>query len=347
MSSLNSDTRAGALAQRSGMFPFNIVSGLTFVTLIAALAVGLAAFANVPALSPLVIALCLGLLINNTVGVPVGLQPGIGFSARTLLRAAIVLLGAQVTLRDIAEIGPVALAVVGVSFAATYALTVTIGRLLRVEARLAELIGAGTSVCGASAILAMSAVNRAREEDVAYAIACVTLFGTICLLLYPLGFAVLHVDPKSYGIWTGASVHEVAQVAGAGFQAGQIAGEASVITKLTRILMLAPLLLVVSYTSARDGSEVSGRRSRVAILPWFVTAFLGVILINSFHLIPIEAKKFSATAFSFFLTMTMAAVGVQSRIVELKNRGLRPLLVGACASAFISVLSGILIAVFV
>src|SRR5690606_10160644 len=125
--------------------------------------------------------------------------------------------------------------------------TKQIARLIGVEAPLAELIAVGTSVCGASAIVATNTVTRGSEEDAAYAIACITLFGTLAMLTLPLAARLLALEPASYGLWAGSTTHEVAQAIAAAFQGGDEAGQLGTIAKLGRVVMLAPLILALGF----------------------------------------------------------------------------------------------------
>src|ERR1700745_1213426 len=198
------------------------------------------------AFSPMILAIMLGMAFRNVIGTPPAVQPGIAFSMRRLLRAAIILLGFQITFTQIASVGPKGLLITAIALVATFAFTVRAGRVLGVGRKLTELIAAGTSICGASAIVATNTVTDAHDEDVAYAVACVTVFGSIAMFAYPLLPAALHLDARAYGLWSGASIHEIAQVIAAAFQDGRQAGEFATVAKLTRVAMLAPVVLPVS-----------------------------------------------------------------------------------------------------
>src|SRR5262249_55721968 len=133
------------------------------------------------------------------------------------------------------------------------AFTVWLGRQLSVDRKLTELIAAGTSICGASAVVATNTVTRASDEDVAYAVACVTVFGSASMLLYPVTAGLLQLTPHAFGLWAGASIHEIAQVVAAAFQNGVDAGNYGTIAKLSRVMLLAPLVLALGCLSAKWG----------------------------------------------------------------------------------------------
>src|SRR6516225_8083375 len=243
--------------------------GLTLVPGIGlAAAIAVAAFLGreipgVGTLSPMILAIVIGIAFHNLIGTPARARPGIAFSMKRLLRAAIVLLGFQLTLTQVASVGGRGLLVIAATLAATFLLTIGAGRLLGVDRKLAELIAAGTSICGASAVIATNTVTDAHDEDVTYAIACVTIFGSVAMFAYPALPGLLHLDAPSYGLWCGSSIHEIAQVVAASFQNGQRAGEIGTLVKLARVMLLAPVVLALSVKKrfAARGQGAPDRRT--------------------------------------------------------------------------------------
>jgi uncharacterized integral membrane protein (TIGR00698 family) len=271
------------------------------------------------------------MIYSNVLGTPAHAKAGIAFSQRRLLRFAIVLLGFQLTLGQVASIGAGGIGIVAATLGATFVFTVTLGRLIGVDAKLAQLIAAGTSICGASAIVATNIVTDARDEDVTYAVASITLFGTIAMLGFPLLAPVLGLDQHAFGLWAGASIHEVAQVIGAGFQNGTQAGEIATVAKLTRVAMLAPMVIALGLMARRKSSDQAARPP----MPWFVAAFVAVVALNSLVVVPPEVKSVMALATTIMLTMGLAAMGLQADISQLRSRGLRPLALAFSAFLFI------------
>ena len=266
------------------------------------------------------------------------------FSARRLLRLGIVLLGLQLTAAQVAEVGAEGLAILALCVVGTFAVTVWLGRLIGVEPGLAELIAGGTSICGASAIIATNTVTEAPEEDVAYALACITLFGTLAMLAYPLLPAVLGLSPAGYGLWAGASIHEIAQVVGATFQAGQEAGETGTIAKLSRVMMLAPVVMALGLIAARRRGAGAGQaKVPVPPVPWFVLGFVAVVVLNSIVPVPAEARAAAGLATTVLLSMALAALGLEACIGKLRAKGAKPLLLGLLASLFIAGFSLVLV----
>ncbi|MDF2231353.1 putative sulfate exporter family transporter [Albimonas sp. CAU 1670] len=318
-----------------------LLPGLGLAALLAAAATAAQGLSGIAALSPMALAMAAGIAIRNGIGLPEGASPGLAFAMRPVLRAGIVLLGFRLTLGDLAALGVPALGAVAATLAATFLFTKAAGRALGVEPRLAELIAAGTSVCGASAILAVNAVTRARDEDVAYAIACVTVFGTAAMLLTPLLAGPLGFAGAEFGLWVGATVHEVAQAVGAAFAGGEAAGQAGTVAKLARVMMLAPLVLALGALAARRGDRAGGAR---APMPWFVLGFVAAAGVNSAVAIPPGLSAAVGQGAGFLLTLALAAMGLETRLGRLRAMGLRPLALGAAAWVFILALGGALVA---
>ena len=316
---------------------FGVWPGVALTAAIAAMAFALRQISWVSMLSPIILSIALGMSLRNITGLPALARAGVTFSMRRILRFAIVLLGLQLTASQLVEVGATGIAVIATTLAATFLFTVQLGRLIGVDRKLAELIAAGTSICGASAVIATNTVTRAADEDVAYAVACVTVFGSIAMFAYPLLPGLLHLDPRAYGLWSGASIHEIAQVVAAAFQDGKAAGEFGTIAKLARVTMLAPVVISLGFLAARkarrNGTDTS---TASAPLPWFVLGFIAMVGINSLVAIPAEARSVIVTLTTFLLAMALAAMGLETDIRKLCAKGFRPLALGAGAFLFVS-----------
>jgi uncharacterized integral membrane protein (TIGR00698 family) len=181
-------------------------------------------------------------------------------------------------------------------------------------------------------------VTQARDEDVTYAIACVTVFGSIAMFVYPLLPALLSLDPQNFGLWSGASIHEIAQVAAAAFQDSRQAGEFGTIAKLSRVMLLAPMVIGLGFLARRDmrRSGISSTASARPPVPWFVLGFISLMAVNSLVAIPPEPKAWIAVLTTFLLSVALAAMGLETDIGKLRAKGLRPALLGAAAFVFIS-----------
>lgn len=288
--------------------------------------------------SPLILAVMIGLALGNTVTVSNRFRPGLAFAMRHLLRLAIILLGLRLTLGDLADVGLGGLAILAAGLIGTFLVTIQAGRMLGVDRKLTELLAAGSSICGAAAIIATNTVTRASDEDVAYAIATITVFGTIAMFAIPaMGFWI-GLEAQDVGFWAGAAIHEIAQVGGAAFQAGDAAGEFGMVAKLGRVMMLAPVVFALAFwTSARSRRRSSAKSDNPSVpLPWFVLGFLAMVLLNSLIDIPQPAVSSAGHASSFLLTMALAAMGLQCSVARLFAKGWQPLALGAIATLFIT-----------
>lgn len=311
-----------------------IIPGIALAGAIALVARWFHSVPGIASFSPMILAITIGILMRNLVGTPSFAAAGIAFGMRRLLRAAIVLLGFQITLAQLAAVGAKGLLIVIGTLVATFAFTLAAGRVLGVDRKLTELIAAGTSICGASAVVATNSVTGASDEDVAYAIACVTIFGSIAMFVYPVLPHLLHLNGGAYGLWSGASIHEIAQVAAASFQNSQRAGEIATVTKLARVMLLAPVVLALSLVPR----GTSGRSARPP-LPWFAIGFVAVAVFNSVVTLPQEVRGATVTLSTFLLTVALAAMGLETDVSKLYAQGLRPAILGGLAFLFIATFS--------
>lgn len=318
----------------------DLMPGLLLTGGIAAVGFALNKVPYVSILSPLILSILLGILVRNLIGLPAGTQPGLTFSLRRVLRFAIILLGLQLTTAQIVEVGPAGVAVIVLTLVGSFLFATYVGRLMGVEPKLAQLIAAGTSICGASAVIATNTVTNAHDEDVAYAVACVTIFGSLAMFIYPQLPGLLHLDPRTYGLWAGASIHEIAQVVAATFQHGHQAGEFGTIAKLTRVGLLAPVVITLGLLAARrasrDGEPTIAAK---APIPWFVLGFLALMGINSIMPIAGTPRLWIVGATNFLLSVALAAMGLETDIGKLRAKGLRPLLLGLACFLFIATFS--------
>lgn len=321
-----------------------LVPGLLLAAAIAGAGFALRQLPGLAVFSPMILAIVAGMAFHNLIGTPHRAKAGVTFSLRRVLRFAVVLLGLQLTAAQVAEVGARGLLVIALSLTGTFLFTVAMGRLLGVDRKLTELIAAGTSICGASAVIATNTVTRAHDEDVAYAVACVTVFGSIAMFTYPLLPAVLHLDAHAYGLWSGASIHEIAQVVAAAFQQGQQAGEFGTIAKLARVMLLAPVVITLGLLAARRARNAGhGHVAAQPPLPWFIFGFVALVGVNSVIAIPADIRHVIVTATTFLLSMALAAMGLETDVAKLKAKGLRPLVLGCLAFVFIASFSLVLV----
>lgn len=340
MSGVNASSARTSSASTSH---WNLLPGLLLATAIAAIAVSPKLIWPVPIINPIVIAVVLGMSVSALIGVPASAKPGLAFASKTLLRISIVLLGLQLTFGELVKVGAIAVVLCAFVLVATFLFTKWLGRFLNIDSDLAELLASGTAVCGASAVIATNTLTRASDSDVAYALGCITIFGTLSILTYPFVMTGLGLTPELYALWTGASVHEVAQVVAASSQGGPEAVILATVVKLARVLMLAPLILIIS-AMRHIAQPASGRTQ---LFPWFIVGFVLLIIIGSAFEVPSQIRQAAGTVTTFIFTIALAALGISTHFRSLTARGWRPVFVAAGAWLFVSTLAllGVLLAV--
>ncbi len=309
--------------------------GLLTALAIAAAAVVVRQVSGQAMLSPMLVSVLAGAALRVMLGPNTLPRAGLAFASRPVLRFGIVLLGLQVTLAEIADLGVAAFAVAALTVLATYLVVVLAGRLLGVPLPLTQLVAAGTAVCGASAIVAANSVARGSDADVGYAVASVTLFGTVAMLALPLFAGPLGLDPIAYGIWSGASIHEVAQVTAAAFQFGPEAGQTGTITKLIRVMLLAPLVLAMAL--ALRGRGQAGAVTGGLQFPWFVLGFVALAAVNGMIDLGDQAQTVAGLSATFLMSTGLAAMGLSLNLRELQSQGLAPLGLSAFGCVFVVV----------
>ena len=328
MSSLSASP---ALSGRMAILP-----GLALSLVLAFGCIRLKEATGLAALNPVVVALVAGIALRAAFGLPGILRPGTAFAVRPVLRAAIVILGLQVTLGQLASVGVGALGLAFCSVALTVPFTIWLGARLGVDTALSQLIGTGTGICGASAIVAANQVARGSQEDVAYALAVITLCGTAALILYPTLGLLLGLDARAYGLWAGSSIHEVVQAVGAAAAGGPVSAEIGTITKLARVVLLAPAVLAlgawVRHSAPRGGQD----RHIKAPVPWFAFGFLLMVGVASTHLLPPVVDRAGRFLVPLMLAAAVAALGLNTDLAALRAKGLRPLLLGVGATVFVA-----------
>lgn len=279
-------------------------------------AAALLVHAAVPALSPTLVAIVLGMLLAARGGAASSMRPGLRVASRQLLRLGVALLGLQLVLPEILALGWPVLLVAATVVLLGIAGTLALARPLGVPPEQALLVACGFSICGAAAVGAVDGVRRSREEDVATVVSLVVVCGSVAMLALPLGAVALGFTPAAAGAWAGASIHEVGQVVVAGGLVGGLALQAAVAVKLARVLMLAPVLAVISYRSRSTGM-------RTPLVPAFVVAFVACALVRG--AVPAPVLEVAAVAQGAVLAMAMFALGSGLEVAVLRRTG-RPLL---------------------
>ncbi len=332
-----------------------ILPGIIFTILIAILSFYIKdlSFASKLHLSSLVIAIIGGIILNNIFNLPTQLNSGITYSTKKILKLGIILLGFRLNLAQVAGIGAKGLIIVLSASTITIITISWLGKIFKVNDNLSFLIGTGTSICGTSAIAAIAPVlidkDGSIEDSTAFAISTITLFGTLAMFLYPLILKLFNLDFLIYSIWSGSSIHGVGQAVAAGFAAGEKAGQFTTLIKLTRVLLIIPLVLFLSFKKSNFYKKEKNPQTNQAFvqseqlaIPWFVFGFLAVILINSLQILPTTVVSNIITIDKFILTIAMAGIGLKTSFSSIKKTGVKPFYLGLTAWIIISSISFIL-----
>ncbi|MDO4435769.1 MAG: YeiH family protein [Cardiobacteriaceae bacterium] len=310
--------------------------GLIYCFVIALIATSLSplfgAYAN-----PMLLAIVLGMILGNTLYPRHAhhLERGIAFAKKTLLRSAIVLYGLRVSMMELGDLGISALLLDALMLVSTFFLTVWLAKhIFAIDQETAILMGSGASICGAAAVLAAESVIKPEPHKSALAVATVVLFGTLSLLVYPLLYASqwLPLSPEHFGIYIGAAVHEVAQVVAAGGMIGESVAQTAIISKMTRVLLLAPFLLALSFYWQRHTQRQTNAQSSITFqIPHFALGFVGMVFLNSY--LPQSALPYREALIQldqWMLTTAMVALGLSTQFKALWSLGIKPFALGFC-----------------
>lgn len=305
--------------------------------------------ANIPwlqahAIGPLTLAILLGILLGNSIYPKIACRSasGVQFSRQRLLQLGIILYGFKLTFADIAHIGIQGAVIDVLVLTTTFTLAWVVGRkFFKLDTNTVIMIGAGSSICGAAAVMATEPVLRGRAEQVSVAVSTVLVFGTISMLIYPALFQwnsswhFLPMTAEGFGVFTGSTVHEVAQVVAAAQPLGDATANTAVIAKMVRVMMLAPFLILLSLyvtraKSSHQSSEVlhAEQKSQITI-PWFALIFVAVAGLNSLSIVPQSIVTSAVSLDTLFLSMAMSALGLCTHCSAIKKAGCKPLLLGA------------------
>ena len=297
--------------------------------------------------SPLVLAVVLGALISNFGLLPETCRLGLGFSARNLLRLGIVLLGLQLSFTQVRELGAPGLALVIIVVAITFTGTQWLGKKMGLSSGLSLLVATGFSICGASAIAAMRPVSDADDDDMAYAIALVTICGTLAIFSLPTIGELIGFSGAQFGSWVGASVHDVAQTVATAASSNEDAQHAAIVVKLTRVMLLAPLVAGVSFARRRKQKIAHTTRSSnenaklPPVIPLFIIGFIAAVTINSVFNLPNSVLSDAKTIEKALLASALVGLGAGVNARKLRRVGSRPLALGLISWLLIATLSAI------
>ena len=305
-------------------------------------------------LSSLTLAILLGMVLGNTVYLNLAerLSIGVAFAKGQILRLAIMFYGFKLTLTQVSSVGLSAVMSDALVLTSTFLLTYWIGtRWLKVDKQTTLLIGSGASICGAAAVIAAEPVVKAEAHKVTIAVATVVVFGTVAMLLYPflyhLGWLQPWLNAQQYGIYTGSTIHEVAQVVVAGNAVSPEVGDTAVVTKMIRVMMLAPFLLILSFALTKGSSDNGKKPSFInrvqqVKVPWFAFIFIAIVLLHTWVPMTASFERSMVMLDDVLLTMAMFALGLTTHLGAIKQAGVKPLILGAIMFAWLIVGGGLI-----
>ena len=305
-------------------------------------------------LSSLTLAILLGMILGNTIypKFAPSLSEGVGFAKGQVLRLAIMFYGFKLTLTEVASVGMPAVMSDALVLTSTFLITYWLGtKWLKVDKQTTLLIGAGASICGAAAVIAAEPVVKAEAHKVTIAVATVVVFGTIAMLLYPflyhLGWLQPWLTAQGYGIYTGSTIHEVAQVVVAGNTVSPEVGDTAVVTKMIRVMMLAPFLLILSFALTKSGGangeklSVMSRVKQVKV-PWFAFIFILIVVLHTWLTMSAGFEAIMVKFDDILLAMAMFALGLTTHLSAIKQAGAKPLILGAIMFAWLIIGGGLI-----
>ncbi len=288
-------------------------------------------------------ALLLGIAMNFLADEGGPCKPGIEFSARTLLRIGVALLGLRITATQIAALGwgPVVLVVIAIT--ATIIVSMLAARALGFQTLFGLLSGGAVAICGASAALALAAALPAhpqKERATLFTVVSISALSTLAMIVYPMIAQGLGLDPRAAGVFLGATIHDVAQVVGAGYSMSHQTGDVATFVKLLRVAMLVPVIVVAVLLSRRHAGEAAGPRP--PLLPWFAVAFALLVALNSVVALPKPILTLGDDGSRWFLVAAIAAIGMKTRLKDLISVGFKPVALMVGETVFLAVLALVL-----
>ncbi len=315
--------------KKRGMF----ILGIAICIAVASLSIMLEMLIPGEILGASIIALFMGTLINSFFH-PDWIKPALKFTSKRILKVAIILLGASLSVSTIMSVGKMTFFVMLFTFAMCFGGGYFIRKLFGLNWKLSNLISAGTGICGGSAVAAIAPVIDADDKDIAFALSSTFLFDMIMIALYPIMGKALGMTDIAYGIWAGTSVNDTASVVASGYAFSEAAGDFATMVKLTRTIAIIPTVLVFAYIGTRikqkELKAVSeGKKVNILkIVPWFIGGFFALAILNSANLISAEISNIMKSVSKFLMVMALAAIGLGTSITDFKKAGFSPMIYG-------------------
>ena len=291
-----------------------------------------------------VIALFIGIILNNYINTEGLLKDGIKFTSKRLLKFAIILLGASLNIKMVLNVGRLSIYVMVFTLATCFGLGHFIGKALGLNWKMSNLISAGTGICGGSAIAAIAPVIDADDTDIAYAMSATFLFDMLMIILFPIMGKALGLSDIAYGLWTGTAVNDTSSVVAAGFAFSEGAGDFAVMVKLTRTLAIIPTVIIFSlinnHIKKKDGGKTQSHKlSITSILPYFILGFLIMVGLNSAGVFRVKTSDLLKNLSKFLMVAALAAIGLNTKFNEMKKSGINPIIHGFIISLLVVIVA--------
>jgi uncharacterized integral membrane protein (TIGR00698 family) len=315
-------------------------AGIIFAAILAAAAHAAGKF--VPLVGGAVFGIIFGIAVSNIFILPKSTGPGLAFTSKKILQAAIVVLGSGLGLAQVFRTGLSSLLVIVTTISAAFIIAVFVGRILKVNFNLISLIGSGTAICGGSAIAAVAPVIEADDHEIAYAISTVFLFNVIAVLIFPPIGHLLGMTESGFGMFAGTAINDTSSVVAAGYVYGNSAGDYATIVKLTRTIMIIPIaaaFVPIMILRKRKDSRDGGRFSITKIFPWFILGFLAASALNTSGTLSTHAIDILKETGKFMIIMALTAIGLKTDLKKMIHTGYKPALLGLAAWIAVAVTS--------
>ena len=289
-----------------------------------------------------IIALFMGTIINSFFH-PAWLKPALKFTSKRILKFAIILLGASLSVNVILSVGKMTFLVMVFTFAMCFGGGFFIRKLFGLNWKLSNLISAGTGICGGSAVAAIAPVIDADDKDIAFAMSSTFLFDMVMIALYPLMGKALGMGDTGFGIWAGTSVNDTASVVASGYAFSESAGNIATMVKLTRTIAIIPTVLVFAYigirAKRRELQQTNGGKkvNIVKVVPWFICGFLAMAILNSTVTIPGDVASAIKHTSKFLMVTALAAIGLNTSLLDFKKAGLKPMFYGITIDTLVTI----------
>lgn len=326
-----------------------LIPGFLLALAIAAVAKAIESLLPIHLIGASVIALFIGMIINHFWKPNKMIAGGLKFTSKKVLKFAIILLGASLSIGVVLNVGRLSLMVMVFTLLTCFGGGYIVGRILGLNWKLSNLISAGTGICGGSAIASIAPVIDAEDKDVAYAMSATFLFDMAMIVLFPIMGEALGLNDMAYGLWAGTAVNDTSSVVAAGYAYSEGAGDFATMVKLTRTLAIIPTVLVFAIIQMRlkrkealakgNHEEVKANFKITKVFPWFILGFVAMAIINSFGVFPAEVSEAAKTVSKFLMVAALAAIGLNTSFKEMKKSGIKPMIHGFIISALVVIVA--------